>query len=314
MDQLTEDDVMDGKITYATIFTVINFLTFFGFLRHLRFCLRSETYAKQTSLIFLGMNACIDLFLSLWHLRLALYYYTCFDYLMLTSIWSFTVFIIVQSRLVRVVWRAQNQSVVDFGVAYERRVYGIFNTRFFIITTTIVLAAIAIDNWYMLTIAALHCFFVPQIIKNVTNNHKDALKPSVYLSISAGRLALILYIFGCPANFLIWRPKYWFVWTMTAIIVLQIAMMGLQRVCGPRFILPQRFKPRVYSYYKPMNDELELTDQSDCSICLTQIEKDNTQVMTTPCNHHFHKDCLTHWMTIKLQCPTCRAELPSVEE
>lgn len=113
MDQLTEADVMNGKITYVTLFTVINFFTFYGFLRHLRQCVRSETYALQTSLWFLGMNACIDLFLALWHMNLALYYFNCFDYLMLASMWSFAVFILVQSRLGQIVWRAQNRAVVE---------------------------------------------------------------------------------------------------------------------------------------------------------------------------------------------------------
>jgi hypothetical protein len=112
--EMTEDDVRDGKIAYSALFTAINFLTFWGFLRHLHFCVQSESYAKQTSLMFLGMNASMDLFLSLWHLRLALIYYVCFDYLVLASIWSFIVYILVQSRVVQVVWRAQNQDIISF--------------------------------------------------------------------------------------------------------------------------------------------------------------------------------------------------------
>ena len=33
-------------------------------------------------------------------------------------------------------------------------------------------------------------------------------------------------------------------------------------------------------------------------------------VMNTPCNHKFHEECLTQWMEVKLECPTCRAALP----
>jgi hypothetical protein len=112
--EMTEDDVRDGKISYSAFFTAVNFLTFWGFLRHLHFCMRSESYAKQTSLLFLGMNASMDLFLSLWHLRLALAYAVCFDYFVLASMWSFIVYILVQSRIVQVVWRAQNQDIIGF--------------------------------------------------------------------------------------------------------------------------------------------------------------------------------------------------------
>lgn len=319
MDQLTEEVLIDGKVAYASIFTVINFFTFYGFLQHLKLCVRSESYAKQTSIVFLAMNACIDLFLSLWHLRLSLAHYACFDYLIMASIWSFIVFVIVQSKLVRVVWRAQNQTVVDFvrptqGQAFERREYNVFNTRLFIVISTVVLTAIALDSLYMFNIAAMHCFFIPQIISNTTNNHKNSVKPTVYLSIAAGRLALVLYIFGCPANFLIWKPKYEFVGAMAAVILLQVLILTLQGVCGPRFMLPKRFKPQVYSYYKAFTDELEMAELTECNICLSVIDSAQVRVMTTPCDHRFHNDCLTHWMSIKLQCPTCRAELPSIEE
>lgn len=32
--------------------------------------------------------------------------------------------------------------------------------------------------------------------------------------------------------------------------------------------------------------------------------------MKTPCNHYFHRDCLLSWTDVKLECPTCRRELP----
>lgn len=192
--------------------------------------------------------------------------------------------------------------------------YGVFNSRFNIVIILVVLTAIVVDSWYIFSVAVLHCFFVPQIIRNVRHNYKNSMKPSVYLSIASGRLALVLYIFGCPANFLVWKPKYWLVSVVSTLIVLQVVILALQRVCGPRFIIPRRYKPEVYSYYKALPNELELAEQLECSICLFPVNKTDRLVMTTPCNHSFHSDCLTHWMGIKLQCPTCRTELPFVDE
>lgn len=39
-----------------------------------------------------------------------------------------------------------------------------------------------------------------------------------------------------------------------------------------------------------------------------------SRTMHTPCNHRFHEDCLTQWMGIKMECPTCRQVLPPLEE
>lgn len=37
------------------------------------------------------------------------------------------------------------------------------------------------------------------------------------------------------------------------------------------------------------------------------------KIMKTPCNHSYHGFCLIKWMSHKMECPTCRAKLPSLE-
>ena len=36
--------------------------------------------------------------------------------------------------------------------------------------------------------------------------------------------------------------------------------------------------------------------------------------MMTPCNHIYHTACLKKWIDMKLECPTCRAQIPALEE
>jgi hypothetical protein len=33
--------------------------------------------------------------------------------------------------------------------------------------------------------------------------------------------------------------------------------------------------------------------------------------MVAPCGHRFHSQCLSRWMAVKMECPTCRRLLPS---
>jgi hypothetical protein len=114
LEQLTVEAVKEGRLSYSLLYTAMSLLTFCGFIRHLCLCIESEAYARQTSLVFLGMNASIDLFLVLWHFRLAVSYYSSFDYLILASMWSLTILAVVQGKLVKVVWRAQNAAIIDF--------------------------------------------------------------------------------------------------------------------------------------------------------------------------------------------------------
>ena len=64
----------------------------------------------------------------------------------------------------------------------------------------------------------------------------------------------------------------------------------------------------------------------DCSICFETITIEScspatssssplpssSSYMLAPCNHIFHRECLLQWMTVKMECPTCRMKLPPV--
>jgi transmembrane E3 ubiquitin-protein ligase len=51
----------------------------------------------------------------------------------------------------------------------------------------------------------------------------------------------------------------------------------------------------------------------DCSICYEPINiRDRQGYMLAPCEHLYHRDCLVRWMDVKMECPTCRTELPAL--
>lgn len=51
----------------------------------------------------------------------------------------------------------------------------------------------------------------------------------------------------------------------------------------------------------------------DCVICYNDIDiGDREGYMIGPCDHIFHKECLTQWMDVKMECPTCRTRLPAL--
>jgi len=51
----------------------------------------------------------------------------------------------------------------------------------------------------------------------------------------------------------------------------------------------------------------------DCVICYNGIDVHNRKgYMLAPCNHIFHRECLVQWMDVKMECPICRTELPSL--
>jgi len=67
----------------------------------------------------------------------------------------------------------------------------------------------------------------------------------------------------------------------------------------------------------------ELIDESDgtvmdCPICADSFAGEpGTQPMVivrTPCNHHFHEECLAHWCRKHLDCPLCRAQVGEIDD
>ena len=66
-------------------------------------------------------------------------------------------------------------------------------------------------------------------------------------------------------------------------------------------------------------DDLVQSGSQDCVVCMQSIDLDEIAgggtevrdtVMLTPCNHVFHRPCLEHWLSVKMDCPICRHPLP----
>ncbi|CAD8118392.1 unnamed protein product [Paramecium sonneborni] len=52
---------------------------------------------------------------------------------------------------------------------------------------------------------------------------------------------------------------------------------------------------------------LENKELEDCPICLMPISP--ALLISTSCNHQFHKACLTQWLEVNDMCPTCRTKV-----
>jgi hypothetical protein len=60
--------------------------------------------------------------------------------------------------------------------------------------------------------------------------------------------------------------------------------------------------------------DIEAGGLFECVICYNAVESVRGSYMITPCDHLFHKPCLSQWIAIKLECPVCRSPLPVLEE
>ena len=56
-----------------------------------------------------------------------------------------------------------------------------------------------------------------------------------------------------------------------------------------------------------------LGSENVCSVCKAEFEVGNV-ILTLPCKHYFHKECISPWLTAHNSCPSCRFELPTDDE
>ena len=46
-----------------------------------------------------------------------------------------------------------------------------------------------------------------------------------------------------------------------------------------------------------------------CAICKENLnDADENDIMINKCNHGFHKECISVWLTKKKKCPTCNSQ------
>ncbi|KAJ0569857.1 putative transcription factor C2H2 family [Helianthus annuus] len=48
-----------------------------------------------------------------------------------------------------------------------------------------------------------------------------------------------------------------------------------------------------------------LPEDADCCIYLSTYE-DGAELLSLPCNHHFHATCIVKWLKMNATCPLCK--------
>ena len=121
---------------------------------------------------------------------------------------------------------------------------------------------------------------------------------------------------GCPHNMLRIEPNYGLCAALVLFVGAQAAVLVAQHVRGPRCFVPRRFLPPRYDYHRsapPRRGDLETGEGggAECVVCMSGVDLGaKAHRMLTPCGHAFHNHCLSRWMAVKLECPTCRTALP----
>ncbi|KAF3444094.1 hypothetical protein FNV43_RR13784 [Rhamnella rubrinervis] len=296
-------------VNYTLLVTFVSFLQVLLLIRQMEHS-NTQSGAAKVSILMIGQQAIMDAYLCLIHLTAGILVESLFNAFATAAFFKFVVFSIFEMRYLLAIWKASRPMSNGEGWETMRRELSVLYSRFYGILLGGILVMYEFHNFLRPILLLMYSFWIPQIITNIVRDSRKPLHPHYILGMSVTRLAIPLYLFGCPNNFMRIEPdKNWCI-SLGVFIGLQASILLLQHYLGSRCFIPHQILPEKYSYYRRF--DLETNHATDCVICMTAINltQRSNDCMVTPCDHFFHSGCLQRWMDIKMECPTCRRPLP----
>ncbi|XP_011029040.1 PREDICTED: uncharacterized protein LOC105128890 [Populus euphratica] len=296
-------------VNYTLMVTFVSFLQVLLLIRQMEHG-NTQSGAAKVSILMIGQQAIMDAYLCLLHLTTGILVESLFNAFATAAFFKFVVFSIFEMRYLLAIWKASRPMNSGEGWETMRRELSVLYSRFYGILLGGILFMYEFHNYLRPILLLMYSFWIPQIITNVIRDSRKPLHPHYILGMTVTRLAIPLYIFGCPYNFMRIEPdKTWCI-CLSIFIGLQASILLLQHYLGSRCFIPRQILPEKYCYYRRFDKDAN--HATDCVICMTSIDLTHrsNDCMVTPCDHFFHSGCLQRWMDIKMECPTCRRPLP----
>ncbi|CAI5982722.1 unnamed protein product, partial [Closterium sp. NIES-65] len=308
-------------VNYTLMVTFISFLQVLFIIRQMEHS-NTQSGAAKVSMLMVGQQAIMDAYLCLLHLTAGIVVgaESLFNAFATAAFFKFVIFSIFEMRYLLAIWKARRPAQSSESWDLMRRELSILYSRFygFLLGGILLIYRFSTALRYLLLL--FYSFWIPQIVTSVIRDSRKPLHVHYILGMSATRLAIPLYIFGCPKNFMRVEPSPAWCAALIAFMGAQVAALLLQHYLGPRWFIPKQFLPEKYSYFRRVSclmrqsNDADDSGPADCVICMTPvpITSHSMDRMVTPCDHMFHTACLQRWMDIKMECPTCRRCLPPV--
>lgn len=297
---------------WVNLLTILQIKCFLMQMRHTE----DGPSAAKVSIVCIACQALMDAFDSFLHLCLGLSSQYMFNTIAVVSLFKFILFLLLEARYLLTIWRQRRHEAFNQGWESVRRELSWLYSRFY---GALVIGMVLIyNNLEHLNLIALafQAYWLPQIFQDAWQGSRSAVHPVFVAGISVTRALLVLYLWGCPQGIfsgdlyphLPGSPSLRLCGAVILLQAVQVGVMFLQRVLGPRWFVPRICMPQAYNYFR----NVELDSGSECVICMSEIDPEDGWRVVTPCNHKFHRSCLTQWMDVKMECPTCRMALPPI--
>ncbi|BCR86326.1 ubiquitin-protein ligase dscA [Aspergillus chevalieri] len=142
----------------------------------------------------------------------------------------------------------------DVGAMYAR----FYLVLFLLLITSIwsFLWPVRLGSMYARTLAFIYLsFWCPQIYRNAMRNCRKALRWDFVVGESVLRLSPFLYFLTVRGNVLFIRPDSITALAMAGWVWIQVWLLAIQDILGPRFFVPRGWAPPAYDYHPILRDD-----------------------------------------------------------
>jgi hypothetical protein len=288
---LTEARIYGAITGFSILFTYIGWRSI---LRNFRFDRTVGSLSLHSFVWHFGFEFAHGIFVC-GHQELSPVVDSLFCFLFLSQIF---IYFTCETQVIVMIWRT---------VVMETRNPITYDAVLFEIAVALVLASICLSLLFVHPCVILfffYSFFIPQIMRNFLNPYHRNNDHTFCVCVTIARLVPLFY-FGFHSGNIRAKNSPLLTVLVTVYVLVQLAIVLLQDAFGSAFFLPRSSLSVPYNYFQIPPQE------SDCPICISRID-DSQEAMVTPCSHAFHRTCLERWMEERLDCPLCRAPLPSV--
>ena len=263
------------------------------------------------------------------------------------SMTYFTLFSIFLLRILFIGWKSRYIELLFNDMAqFRKKLFQFYLIFYCLLLCTLV----SIKLWYTYFIFTFFLFggtWIFQIYHSVKKGTKPPMPYSYIFITSLFKILIPIYLKAYNNNIFSLRPSYLKVFVCISIVFIEAVIVSLQKLLGPKFFIPEKYREQVFDYYKSEEEIPENAKNNECVICLENLDnlainnqeeddeifktrgnyiekfammiqkwnkkKNNKPYMKTPCNHVFHTKCLETWLEIKNECPYCRQKIPPLD-
>lgn len=219
---------------------------------------QAQGAAIKVSLVCIGWQAVLDAILCLTHVYLSVIMPFAFTALASVAFFKLLIFCVVELKFMAIVLQARNSNTPGNSAENLRRQIARLHLRFYLsLGLSLVCLFYGWGSYRRLCTLSLYSFWVPQILRNVATESKRPLRRQYIYGMSLTRLLAPLVAFSTDPNFL----KDAFPGTLADTglfqslvlwIGIQTALLEAQDRYGARFMIPARFLPPKFDYFRPI--------------------------------------------------------------